>query len=158
MKPRIIHLGERYGRLVVAAQRNPGEARVQCVCDCGREHSVVLQQWGRSQSCGCLRTEQLVARSTRHGMANSSEYAIWAQMVQRCTTPTHARYADYGGRGITVCTPWLDFAQFYADMGSRPGGMSLDRIDNDRGYEPGNCRWATAVEQRHNRRGSRRAA
>jgi hypothetical protein len=89
-------------------------------------------------------------------MADTSEYDIWAAMIQRATNPKNARYADYGGRGIGVCERWLEFTNFYADMGPRPDGKSLDRVNNDLGYSPENCRWATWVEQRHNQRPHRR--
>jgi hypothetical protein len=87
------------------------------------------------------------------------EYTAWALMKSRCNNPRHPRYADYGGRGIGVCERWqMDFSAFLADVGPRPGlGYSLDRIDNGRGYEPGNCRWATAKEQASNRRPPRKA-
>lgn len=91
-------------------------------------------------------------------MVGTKIYYIWGDMVARCTRPTHARYADYGGRGITVCDRWRDFANFYADMGNRPEGRSLDRIDNSAGYSLDNCRWATAAEQVANRRPMRRRA
>jgi hypothetical protein len=113
-----------------------------------------LQEWGRTQSCGCLRNEVTVQRSTKHGHTGTSIYWTWGDMVGRCTNPKHKRYADYGGRGITVCDRWRDFANFLADMGERPPGMELDRIDNDRGYEPGNCRWADRSTQAKNRRPS----
>lgn len=152
MKPRVIPVGERFGRLVVTVERRPGEPRVQCHCDCGTEHSVGMTMWGRTRSCGCLRTEQLVERSTRHGYAGSSLYMTWSDLVGRCTRSSHKRWADYGGRGITVCDRWLDFANFLADVGDRPPGMTLDRIDNDRGYEPGNVRWTDYSTQAKNRR------
>ena len=155
--PRPIPAGTRVGRLTVTLTRRPGEPRVQCRCDCGNTTSVPLGEWDKTQSCGCYRSEITTARNTRHGMAGTRIYNIWADMVGRCTRPTHARFADYGGRGITVCERWRSFENFFADMGERPAGRSLDRIDNDAGYSPDNCRWATAQEQRANRRDVRQA-
>lgn len=158
-KPRTIPAGERYGRLTVIVERKPGEPRVKCRCDCGIDHSVLMTEWGKTQSCGCLRAELLVARNTKHGHSPAkgatSIYMTWGDMVGRCTNPTHKRWADYGGRGITVCERWRDFRNFLADMGDRPSPqMTLDRIDNDRGYEPGNCRWVSQSTQNRNRRPS----
>lgn len=89
----------------------------------------------------------------RHGMSDSAMYFVWANMIQRCINPKHEKYPDYGGRGITVCDRWrTSFAAFYADMGQQPSGMSIERDDNSKGYEPSNCRWATAAEQSTNKR------
>lgn len=158
---RYVKKGERFGRLAVVADRTMAHERVQCRCDCGKEFSVAIDSWGKSRSCGCLTRETTIARSTRHGLTTGGIrkiYWIWSDMVGRCTRPTHTRYASYGGRGITVCDRWMDVANFYADMGDRPAGRSLDRTDNDKGYSPDNCRWATAKEQRANRRPMKRRA
>ena len=93
--------------------------------------------------------------SRSHGLSGTLAYSSWKTMVYRCTSPKSPNYAYYGGRGITVCERWLSFENFYADMGERPHGMSIDRIDNSRGYEPGNCRWATRNTQQRNSRNAK---
>jgi hypothetical protein len=143
----------------------PGEPRPRsgfvnwrCRCSCGEERLVAsgsLRQ-GKSTSCdheGNGRRASL-AKRTIHGLSSTSEYSIWGNMRRRCYNTTDKSYASYGGRGIKICAEWKnDFLAFYADMGPRPSPLhSVDRINVDGNYEPGNCRWATATEQTHNRR------
>jgi hypothetical protein len=93
-------------------------------------------------------------RKPTHGMRYTKEYCAWIHMKQRCLNPKHKRYADYGGRGITICERWMNFENFFSDMGFAPNRkLSLERIRNDEGYKPDNCKWATAKEQVANRRG-----
>jgi hypothetical protein len=101
----------------------------------------------------------IMRRFSRHGHSprkgKTPTYTTWSKVIARCTNPCDRRYADYGGRGITVCEEWKTFMGFLADMGDRPKGMTLDRRDNSKGYEPSNCRWATPKEQQRNTRSNR---
>ena len=160
--------GERYGRLVtVSKHRNPdvGTSRHryqwECVCDCGSTCLVspTSLRTGHTRSCGCLRNEVRRARLTRHGMTNTGTWRSWFSMIVRTTSVNHNTYPLYGGRGITVCDRWRDsFEAFLADMGERPRGHTLDRIDNHKGYDISNCRWATYMVQSRNRRNVRLSA
>jgi hypothetical protein len=158
--------GEKFGRLTpieILPERVQGRVAWLCECECGARLSVesVRLTSGNTKSCGCYRVDRGVThgKSTRtHGAWSGNrptpEWTAWSQMRYRCERPTHAQWLDYGGRGIAVCQRWRDsFEAFLSDMGPRPTPRhSIDRIDNDRGYAPGNCRWATASEQNKNRR------
>ena len=157
-------IGSRFGRLVVisSAPGKHGKRRWVSACDCGGQttsyESGLLS--GRSRSCGCLRLELPIARNrigpilAAHNRSRTSEYAIWAGMKQRCLNPNNSRWSAYGGRGITICDQWVDsFETFLADVGPRPSmAHTLDRIDNDGPYAPGNVRWSSASEQQLNTR------
>lgn len=131
--------------------------RWHCICDCGKGRVVRTTDLtsGRSASCGCRRREQIITHGHTVG-GSSTTFTTWIGMIQRTTNPNNPRFADYGGRGIIVDPTWLKFEAFLADMGESPSKLhSLDRIDNDGNYEPGNCRWATITEQNRNARSNR---
>lgn len=130
-----------------------------CRCICGVEREVVINNLKRgiSKNCGCKTGEMIAALETTHGMSYTPEYKAWAKMKERCHNPKCKDYADYGGRGISVCERWASsFEAFYADMGPRPSSQhSIDRIKVDGNYEPGNVRWADKVVQAGNKRTTR---
>ena len=153
-------LGKRFGRLLVTEKIEPG--RWKCKCDCGNETIVRAGGLtsGKTRSCGCLKDELASERLTTHGETGSRLYYVWTGMKQRCTNPNHKSYESYGGRGITVCDEWLHDYEAFRKWAIESGydetapthQCSIDRIDNDKGYSPDNCRWATASEQRVNSR------
>lgn len=123
-------------------------------CDCGELVIKPLSRVknGASKSCGCLMIDNVKRANTKHGGKYTEEYQIWAGMVGRCTNPKNKDFPRYGGKGVFVCDRWLDFRNFIADMGKRSSShLSLDRINNSKGYQPGNVRWATATEQARNK-------
>lgn len=153
-------IGCRFGRLVVIKRSTNRGGRVMwfCACDCGKEKSIKSSSLleGRTKSCGCRIVEAAIARVLVDNMSRSPEKQAWYKMLRRCHDPEHFGYLNYGARGITVCQRWRDsFLTFYEDMGPRPSAKhSIDRIDNNKGYEPENCRWATASQQNGNQRRS----
>lgn len=152
----------RVGRLVARRRIVRPSSEVtywECMCDCGRPTVVTASNLksGRTQSCGCIARERASRQLKTHGMSRTPEYFAWSQMRARCRDKKHQAYKDYGGRGIYVCPEWdRGFAAFLRDMGTRPTPKhSLDRIDNDGPYAPGNVQWATMTNQHNNRRRNR---
>ena len=153
--------GQKFGRLKViriAGKDKHNKYKWLCACECGNTKTILGNSLrdGMTKSCGCLVEERMATmgrKSKIHGMINGAEYKSWQSMKARCLNKNNPKYKIYGGRGITICKRWLDsFEKFYADMGKRSKGKTLDRRNNNGNYCPENCRWASVKEQGRNKR------
>jgi hypothetical protein len=152
----IMKIGDKFGRLTVVGlipdRKNP---KAECLCSCG---NVVQPQRGalrngRATSCGCSRREKLAVSGVTHGLSKTPEYSVYRGIVDRCRNPNNPHFGNYGGRGLKVA--YSGFEDFLADVGPKPAGAWIDRKDNERGYEPGNCAWVTPTTNQKNKRVSK---
>lgn len=155
---------QKFGRLTIIryyGQNKWNNYLWLCLCNCGKDKIVRNSHLinGEIKSCGCLKTEKTKQRMMTHGHTKNNKwsgvYQSWSNMITRCTNSSSNEYKNYGGRGITVCQRWLKFENFLKDMGERPRGHQIDRINNDKGYYLKNCRWTTPKQQARNRRTNR---
>jgi hypothetical protein len=159
-KPRLNLVGKKFGKLTVVLRIEPmvGKTKFECVCDCGNKSVVVGQylQSGNTTSCGCVKKSVGFTSNLIHGGSAGNmhgAYRSWRSMKHRCTCPSSIGWKDYGARGITVCERWLDsYELFLEDMGHRPKGYSLERLDIEKGYSPENCVWIPNKHQAKNNR------
>ena len=135
---------------VLTERSKDGHVQWLCQCSCGDVGTYLATRVKHNRVAGCQKCAHALtgSRVRTHGMRNTATYSSWISIKDRCTNPESKDFARYGGKGITVCDQWLNsFEQFYKDMGEKPNGTSIDRINNDQGYSPKNCRWATHSQQ-----------
>lgn len=164
MHKRLKLIGKKFGRLRVIrfAGINNYKTTWLCRCDCGTVKQIpgcylTPKRGGKkpTRSCGCLKIETTARRNFRHGLSKTKIYNLWNSMVMRCHNPSSDAYELYGGRGIKVCRRWRRFKNFIADMGTPRRGMTIERINNNLGYSPSNCKWDTRLNQARNCRNNR---
>jgi hypothetical protein len=155
--------GKKFGRWTVlekTKKENDSRAYYKCKCDCGTIRNVMVYNLksGTSLSCGCLKKENNRKNNTTHGESKTKLYKVWAEMKKRCLKKSCSDYENYGGRGITICDEWIDYVNFrnWSLLNGYKDNLSIDRINNDKGYNPNNCRWATRKEQMNNTRRNHR--
>lgn len=156
-KKRIDLTGKKFGKWNVIKFAYISDKHVyywKCICGCGKKKSVNgwLLRSGKSKSCGCSGSRYKKGYLTTHGMTNTKIFKRWQTMLSRCSNPKFPGYHNYGGRGIAVSKRWLKFENFYKDMGDPPKGYWIERVNNNKGYSKGNCKWATPSEQALNKR------